>query len=163
VTVTQAQIIAVLDANPHLTIHGMGAPDDHLRYSSRDTEEFRRSRQDLRDFNLELLARAVDWLNAWPRTKHVNERQLSSYGLKHVFEYEAEYIENGAFILANRELQEASGKSRGCTSSAIQGTRTSTSTSARKERFKVQREEITATFGRLRKAATDCTFASKRG
>jgi hypothetical protein len=98
----KAQINAVLDANPDLTEDGVGAPDDRFRWSLADTKDFRDSRERLCRVDLGLLARAVDWLNTWPRTKHVNSRfQQSSYGLKHVFEREAgEYIANGEFILA---------------------------------------------------------------
>jgi hypothetical protein len=96
------EVAAVLDANSDLTEEGIGAPDGRFRWSLADTKDFRDSRERLCRVDLELVARAVAWLNTWPRTKHVNSRfQQSSDGFKHVFEQEThEYIGNGEFILA---------------------------------------------------------------
>ena len=44
--------------------------------------------------------RAGDWLKRQPRTKNINKRAGTSYGLKEEVEAESGYVSNGMFIAA---------------------------------------------------------------
>jgi hypothetical protein len=86
---------------PDLTDFGFGVFNPgHLSPEERQ-RQFAADRADMfTERSFEQFARARAWLEAQPRTMHVNRAAGSSYGLKHVAEDEIGYVTNGIFIAA---------------------------------------------------------------
>lgn len=62
---------------------------------------FRKMREDMPSPRLiDQFEQSCEWLKRWPRTKNVNLRAGTSYGLKHEAEKGVGYVQNGMFIAA---------------------------------------------------------------
>jgi hypothetical protein len=93
-------------ANPRLCDAGLGIGS--LWRSERKTveqrqAEFDKDRAELlnpSDITVAQFAAVRGWLRKWPKTKHINHRNGTSYGLKHVAESSVGYSTNGVFIAA---------------------------------------------------------------
>jgi hypothetical protein len=99
---TQDDMRTVLSREPRLTIYGMGIwgkPRAHLATVPEVAATFQAERAAL-CAAIEMCTRAADWLQQAPRWQRIN-RQMSSYGLKHVCEKAVgASIANGALICA---------------------------------------------------------------
>jgi hypothetical protein len=90
----------VLDANPDLTVHGIGTPDEHHGYCTSSLKHEVAHRQ-FYNVDANHVGRVVEWLKGWPRTHSINPHAPGSYGFKHIVEADIdEYVSNGEFILA---------------------------------------------------------------
>jgi len=91
---------AVMDREPLLTVFGFGpVRDPALDSNSREFEENRKAM--LGEDALKQFALCCEWLGHATRTKSVNPRFGTSYGIKHRVEQAAgEYITNGMLICA---------------------------------------------------------------
>ncbi|GLW58127.1 hypothetical protein [Kitasatospora phosalacinea] len=94
ITITQADLDAVLDANPLLNANGYGKPNGY----SYDTAA---GREQLRGL-LEEVQHCVKYLHSQAWQSRLSSRSLNSYNLKHLAENWGDfgYVCNGAMIAA---------------------------------------------------------------
>ena len=87
---------------PELTASGFWYPFNYRRLTREERNAKYRERREamLSPSCIDEFERACGWLSRQKRTKNVNQRSGTSYGLKHVAEKEAGYAENGMFIAA---------------------------------------------------------------
>lgn len=86
---------------PELTAFGFGVFNEKYLPTAQRDAEFRKEREEMfAPRSLEQFERACDWLSGQRRTKQVNPRAGTSYGLKHKMEDAAGYVTNGMFIAA---------------------------------------------------------------
>ncbi len=102
--VTEADVQAVLNAHPALTVNGYGTPNItriRIKDPAQIVAEHERDRRRLTgDRALFEIQAAADWLGTRQPRKTATDGP-SSYGLKHVMERATgTYVTNGAFIAA---------------------------------------------------------------
>jgi hypothetical protein len=86
---------------PELTAFGFGVFDERKLTPAERAEKFRLEREQMFSaHSIEEFNRVCDWLGRQARTKRINPRAGSSYGLKHAAEHEVGYSTNGMFIAA---------------------------------------------------------------
>ena len=83
---------AVMAEYPDLTDFGFGVSAEQTF----DVERLKLTE----DRSLSQFMRARQWLRKFPKTKTLNRRAGSSYGLKHVAAHSIGYVTNGVFIAA---------------------------------------------------------------
>jgi hypothetical protein len=90
----------ILVAEPELNAHGFGAYDEQHKSREQAAAEIQAGREGmLTEGELERFEMARAWLRRFTKTKGF-PRDFSSYGLKHVAEWDIGYTTNGLFIAA---------------------------------------------------------------
>lgn len=102
-TIEEAKVdmTAVLEREPQLGDFGFGVYDSRNKTPEQLEAKLRKEREEiLLPRSLEQFAVAREWLRRFNKTKAVNQRRGTSYGLKHVAAHETGYVTNGVFIAA---------------------------------------------------------------
>ncbi len=98
---TKVTVRGILKLYPELTYGGFvigGGPKRSRK--ERAAEKRRARRKMLTLFPLDQFRRAISWLDEQPRTRKINRRAGSSYGLKEEVELDGQYVSSGMFIAA---------------------------------------------------------------